>query len=316
MDGSFETEKSTGVTELPTGHINRYGSVEGDLQVLNIFDLDEVKLAKDGKTVLIRQPSDAPNDPLCWPETKKNLALASLVMIINIPPQLTDFGMAWGSVIFEDQAVKFKMSISAVANSIPGGLFPQGPGGVLAVPFYFHERTRRLNFWVFCLFGGPCLGPFLASWLIQIVNWRTDFGVLAAFHGVSTLIVVIFGDETLYDRENPQSKPTGAFGRIKLLTGFHGDKAQGRPTIWRLCKDITAFQLKPQIFFHTVVFVIVLVAWVIGINTTITKLILPPPYTFSRSAAAASWLAPMIGALISEIWGHWFDEWLQHRYIT
>lgn len=91
MDGSFETEKSTGVTELPTGHINRYGSVEGDLQVLNIFDLDEVKLAKDGKTVLIRQPSDAPNDPLCWPETKKNLALASLVFASLVIPFLDNY---------------------------------------------------------------------------------------------------------------------------------------------------------------------------------------------------------------------------------
>jgi len=129
-------------------------------------------------------------------------------------------------------------------------------------------------------------------------------------------MVVCFGDETLYDRENPQFKPIGLFGRVKLLTGIHGYQIQGRPTVLRVFKDILTIQRKPQIFFLTVVFVMVLVAWVIGVNITITQLILPPPYSFSRSAAAASWIAPMIGAFIGEIWGHWFNDWLQQRYIT
>ena len=37
----------------------------GDLQVLKLPGSHDVKLAKDGVTVLIPQPSDDPNDPVC-----------------------------------------------------------------------------------------------------------------------------------------------------------------------------------------------------------------------------------------------------------
>jgi len=40
---------------------DRYTEGFGDLQVLRIGDGENVKLAKDGKTVLIPQPSDDPN---------------------------------------------------------------------------------------------------------------------------------------------------------------------------------------------------------------------------------------------------------------
>lgn len=63
------------------------------------------------------------------------------------------------------------------------------------------------------------------------------------------------------------------------------------------------------------IYVMVLIAWVIGINTTISQLVVPPPYSFSSNAEAASWVAPMIGAVIGEIWGQWFNDWLCARYI-
>lgn len=130
--------------------------------------------------------------------------------------------------------------------------------------FFFHDRTRRVNIWVFCLLGGPFLGPFVAAWLITAVSWRADYGVLAALHGVSTLMVIFLGDETLYERGNPQPREQGPLGRIKLLLGLTGLKAKGRPSLWTVMKDIISIQLRPQIFFLTVVYVMVLIAWVIG----------------------------------------------------
>jgi MFS family permease len=181
--------------------------------------------------------------------------------------------------------------------------------------FFFHERVRYTNLWVFCLLGGPFLGPFIAAWLIQAVSWRADYGVLAALHALSTILVVVFGDETLYDRFNPQKRQTGLVARVKLLIGITGHKAQGRPSPWRVVKDLLVIQIKPQIFFITVIYVMVLVAWVIGVNTTVSQLVLPPLYSFSATALAASWVAPMIGAVIGGLWGDWFNSWLQARYI-
>lgn len=117
---------------------------------------------------------------------------------------------------------------------------------------------------MFCLLGGPFLGPFLAAWLIQAISWRADYGVLAGLHVLSTLLVVVFGDETLYDRSgsNPQKKQTGLTARVKLLVGIAGYKAQVRPTVINVVKDLLIIQIKPQIFFITVLYVMVLVAWV------------------------------------------------------
>lgn len=168
---------------------------------------------------------------------------------------------------------------------------------------------------MFCLLGGPFLGPFIAAWLIQAVSWRADYGVLAALHGLSTILVILLGDETLYDRANPQKRGTGLMARVKLLVGVTGHKAKGRPSFWKVTKNLLIIQIKPQIFFITVIYVMVLVAWVIGVNTTVSQLVLPPPYSFSPSALAASWVAPMIGAVIGGLWGDWFNSWLQTRYI-
>lgn len=181
--------------------------------------------------------------------------------------------------------------------------------------FFFHERVRRINIWVFCLLGGPFLGPFVAAWLITAVSWRADYAVLAGLHGLSTVLILFLGDETLYDQRNPYPRKTGFFGKLKCIVGITGAKATGRPGMMTVFKDILKIQIKPQIFFLTVIYVMVLVAWVIGVNVTVSQLVTPPPYSFSFSEQALSWLAPMIGAILGEIWGHWFNQWLQNSYI-
>lgn len=174
---------------------------------------------------------------------------------------------------------------------------------------------RYTNLWVFFLLGTPFLGPFFAAWLIQVVSWRADFVVLAALHGFSTLLVVLLGEETLYDRSEPQKNSAGLTGRVQLLIGIFGYRVQVRPSLAKVAKDLLVIQVKPQIFLITVVYVMVLVAWVIGLVTTISQLVLPPPYSFGPSALAAMWIAPMIGATIGGLWGDWFNNWLQAQYI-
>jgi hypothetical protein len=89
-----------------------------------------LKLAKDGSTVLIPQPADDDEDPLNWSWLRKHKAFAALLL----PSLLTDWGMTWGTTLFEAQAVTWNMSVADVARSTSGGIFLQGPGGVLAVP--------------------------------------------------------------------------------------------------------------------------------------------------------------------------------------
>lgn len=83
----------TASTETPTGSIDvekhpytvedskdeKYAEgLGGDLQVYKSgSDSENLKLAKDGKTVLIPQPSDDPNDPLNWSWKKKHVSAFS-----------------------------------------------------------------------------------------------------------------------------------------------------------------------------------------------------------------------------------------------
>jgi hypothetical protein len=85
--------------------------------------------------------------------------------------------------------------------------------------------------------------------LIQKLTWRQDFGVLAALYGASWLLVLAFGDETLYDRSNPEkpAKPSGLIGRVELLTGVTGARVSGRPSLWTVSKDLLSVAVLPQL---------------------------------------------------------------------
>lgn len=211
--------------------------------------------------------------------------------------------MTYGSVLFQAQAPDFGMSVTAVSNSVSGGLFMQGPGGLLAVPliqrwgrlpvlfwsqllsalmvmaaalspnygcftafrtlqgfvntapqvvglsvvhdmFYMHERPRKINVWVVCILGGPFLGPFLASWLIEVLSWRAVFGVLAGLHGFALLVLFLLGDETLFDQGRYRVKGN----RVKSLIGLVA-VPEDRPRVYTVLKDVIAIQFRPQILF-------------------------------------------------------------------
>lgn len=90
----------------------------------------EVRTTKDGKIALIPQPSDDPADPLNWSWVKKHQVLVAL----TFSALLTDWGITWGTTLFEAQAQTWNMSVVDISHSLSGGVFLQGPGGVLAVP--------------------------------------------------------------------------------------------------------------------------------------------------------------------------------------
>ena len=113
--------------------------------------------------------------------------------------------------------------------------------------------------------AGPFLGAFVAAWLISAVSWRADYGVLAALHVVSTICVITLGDETLYDRDDPQPRGKGVVAKLKLVLGITGIKesraTKSRPAMMTVFVDIFRIQIKPNVFLVCGVFVIVLFAW-------------------------------------------------------
>ncbi|KAJ8106699.1 hypothetical protein ONZ43_g6975 [Nemania bipapillata] len=92
-------------------------SAEGD---------DTVKLAGDGRTRLIPQPSEDPADPLNWSQFKKNLIL----FLVAFAALLPDYGSATGAVTLIPQAQQWNMSEDEVNHSQAGNVFVLGAGGI------------------------------------------------------------------------------------------------------------------------------------------------------------------------------------------
>jgi len=77
VTSSKDLEKSS-TTQVEQSDLDQQGEREGyvlDASLGHASTL-HLKTTKDGSTILIPQPSDDPNDPLNWSQTKKNLILA------------------------------------------------------------------------------------------------------------------------------------------------------------------------------------------------------------------------------------------------
>ena len=55
--------------------------------------------------------------------------------------------------------------------------------------------------------------------------------------------------------------------------------------------------------------------WSIGLVNTITQFETPAPYSFSSTAIALFYFAPIIGSVVGDLWGHFFNDFLSNRYI-
>jgi MFS family permease len=115
--------------------------------------------------------------------------------------------------------------------------------------FFFHERTIRVNIWAFSFILGPFFGPFLSAFLLEKINWRADYGVLAGLYGFSLLLVILIGDETLYNHKNPnrQPYPTGIKGHVEKLTGIAGSRMTGRPSLVATSLQILKLAIRPEV---------------------------------------------------------------------
>lgn len=104
-----EKPGATPVYESPEGRkqqsdLDLEQVVERDGYVLNDTSLAHDhgwKTTPDGKTILIPQPRDSPNDPLNWTKYRKHVIL----IIISCAAFLPDYGSATGAVTLIPQGV-------------------------------------------------------------------------------------------------------------------------------------------------------------------------------------------------------------------
>jgi hypothetical protein len=94
-----DAEKGSGNVDLEELG-EREGYVLDTSLVQNQHQHQHLKTTPDGKTVLIPQPSDSPNDPLNWSSFRKHLIL----IVVSATAFLPDYGSATGAVTLIPQA--------------------------------------------------------------------------------------------------------------------------------------------------------------------------------------------------------------------
>lgn len=99
-----------------------------------------LKLAKDGHTRLIPQPSDDPRDPLNWSWNKKHMIL----FIVAATAFLPDYGSATGAVTLIPQAAEWGMTPNEVNHSQAGNVFMLGAGGIFGMPIPLFRDVRGM----------------------------------------------------------------------------------------------------------------------------------------------------------------------------
>ncbi|THH30557.1 hypothetical protein EUX98_g3634 [Antrodiella citrinella] len=183
--------------------------------------------------------------------------------------------------------------------------------------FPFHLQARKLNIWTMGFIMSPFLSPFLFGFLVARTTWRWAYGIGSMYSAVVLGLIILFGEETVYDRKlvnpNPMGNKSGILARIQLLVGVTGARMAKYRSSWKHvvlgCLNIVwRPHLLMILWFEALLF-----GFSIGINVTNAVFLgTPPPvgYGFSQFAVAGVYGTPIVAVLIGEILGRYFNDWV------
>lgn len=86
--------------------------------------------------------------------------------------------MTWGVPLFGAQAPTFNMTLPSMAHSISGGIFMQGPGGLLAVPLVQRYGRLPVLFW----------SQLLAALTVMAAAVSPNYACFTAFRTLQGLV--------------------------------------------------------------------------------------------------------------------------------
>ncbi|KAJ5084129.1 major facilitator superfamily domain-containing protein [Penicillium alfredii] len=202
---------------------------------------------------------------------------------------------------------------SFMAARILNGCFStvaQG-GGLMFIKdmFFFHEHTRKINIWSGFVILSPYMGPLFASFITNTQIWQWAFGVYTIQTGLAVIAIMLFVEETYYDRKTvqPELVPNGPrwqrmLGIQQWRTGYIKNtftEAMMRPLVI-ICKPVVLI---------SVVYYLLVFAWAVGINTTLS-ITLPPVYGFGPKQIGFFYFTPIVAVILGEIAGHWLHDLL------
>lgn len=157
--------------------------------------------------------------------------------------------------------------------------------------FFFHEHARKINIWSGFIIISPYLGPLLGAFITNTQIWQWAFGVYSIETGLCLIAIILFVDETYYDRKTVQPELYPNAPRWHRMLGIQQMRTK---YIKNSFKDAVMRPLviicKPVVFLSSLYYMLTF-AWVVGINTTLS-ILLGPIYGFKDK---------QIGTLVSAI---------------
>ncbi|RMY72278.1 hypothetical protein D0863_04605 [Hortaea werneckii] len=169
--------------------------------------------------------------------------------------------------------------------------------------FFLHEIPRKINIWSGFIIASPYLGPFMASFVVWGLTWRWVYWIYAILNYVGLLLIILFADETLFDRRLPANQQPAWRSRPLRLIGVerHGTYK----VVESCCRPFVAI-LKLPVLMITV-FYFLNFAWTIGVNATLATW-LAKYYHFDGKQTGLFYFAPIVGCIIGAISGHWVHD--------
>ncbi|PNS20561.1 hypothetical protein CAC42_6011 [Sphaceloma murrayae] len=207
---------------------------------------------------------------------------------------------------------------SFMAARILNGFFStvaQG-GGLMFIydMFFFHERARKINIWSAFIILSPYVGPLFAAFIINTQPWPIAFWVYFTESALALILVVIFVEETYYDRRiSIESQPPRGT-RLESLIGIAQFRTRKyRNTFAQASLRPVRVILKPIVFL-SVLYYLLTFAWVVGINTTLS-IFLTPLYNFGPLQIGYFYFTPIVAAILGEVAGHWLHDGIAKQYV-
>jgi len=131
--------------------------------------------------------------------------------------------------------------------------------------FFFHQLPRKINIWSGHIIVSPYLGPCVASFVVWGLTWRWVYWIFAIMNYIAFIIIILFIDETFYDRRLPRSEQPAWNSRLLRLTGF---ERHGRYSLLSaLSRPFVAISKIPVAVIT--VYYFLNFSWTIGVNSTI-----------------------------------------------
>ncbi|KAL8998443.1 MAG: hypothetical protein Q9169_002480 [Polycauliona sp. 2 TL-2023] len=180
--------------------------------------------------------------------------------------------------------------------------------------FFLHEHARKINIWQAFVILSPYLGPLLASFMITQLSWRWPFWIYTIESGLCLLAVIVWGEETYYDRRLPLEKQPAHESHLLRLIGIEQWRSRHVRKSFGAAMLGTFRTISRPVVLLANIYYMFTFAWVVGINATLA-LFLTASYGFGPKQIGFFFFAPIIATILAEGIGHFLHDSLARLYI-